>query len=45
VEGLTLVRMADNFTRYPDNELAPNGQTSFVDQFPFLLASQSSIEE
>ncbi|RYH20109.1 MOSC domain-containing protein [archaeon] len=40
-----LVRMADSFVRKTDPKFAPNGQTSFADGYPFLLASEGSLED
>jgi hypothetical protein len=42
--NLKLVRFADNFVRPTDPEYAPQGQTGFADGFPFLLASEASIQ-
>lgn len=43
--GLILVRMARDFVRKTDPRYAPEGQTSFSDGYPFLLASQSSLDK
>jgi len=37
------VRMKDDCVRKTDATYAPAGQTSFADGFPFLLASESSL--
>lgn len=44
-EGLRLVRMKDDFTRFTDPKYSPDGETSFSDGFPFLIASQASIND
>ena len=44
VPGLRFVRMKDDCVRKTDAKYAPNGQSSFADGFPFLLASVSSLE-
>lgn len=44
VSGVRFVRMKDDCVRKTDATYAPTGQTSFADGFPFLLASESSLE-
>lgn len=44
-EGLRLVRMDESFVRFTDPDYAPDGETSFSDGFPFLLASEESLDE
>lgn len=44
VSGARFVRMKDDFVRKTDATYAPNGQSSFADGFPFLLASTSSLQ-
>lgn len=39
-----IVRFVDSFVRKTDPEFAPNGQSSFADGFPFLIASQASLQ-
>ena len=43
VVGARFVRMKDDCVRKTDAKYAPAGQTSFADGFPFLLASESSL--
>ena len=42
--SVRLVKMKDNFVRRTDEKYAPLGQTSFADGFPFLLASEDSLQ-
>lgn len=42
-KDLRLVRMCDDFVRRTEEEYAPNGQTAFADGFPFLIASEASL--
>jgi uncharacterized protein YcbX len=42
--GVRLVRMKEDCVRRTEEQYAPNGQTGFADGFPFLLASESSLE-
>jgi uncharacterized protein YcbX len=42
--GVRLVRMKEDYVRRTEAKYAPNGQTGFADGFPFLLASESSLE-
>lgn len=43
--GLELVRFDESFVRGTELEFAPLGQVAFADGFPFLIASQASIDE
>lgn len=45
IPGLQLVRFSDSFVRQTDAKYAPKGQTGFADGYPFLLASEGSIQE
>eukprot|EP01031_Cornospumella_fuschlensis_P021334 gene21334-26140_t len=45
VPDVKLVRMADSFVRKTDPKFAPKGQTSFSDGYPFLLASEGSLND
>ena len=42
-KGVRLMRMKQSFVRKTDPEYAPKGQTAFADGFPFLLASEESL--
>lgn len=44
IPGVHFVRMKDDWVRKTDAKYAPNGQSSFADGFPFLLASVSSLQ-
>jgi len=44
VPGVRFVRMKDDCVRKTDAKYAPAGQTSFADGFPFLLASEASLD-
>jgi uncharacterized protein len=45
LDGLRLVRISPDFKRNTDPRYAPNGQTAFSDGYPFLIASQESIDD
>ena len=42
---LRLVKMADDCVRLTNPDYAPNGETGFSDGYPFLLASQESLDD
>lgn len=44
-EGCRIVRMAPEWVRSTSPDYAPNGQNSFSDGFPFLLASVESLAD
>lgn len=41
---LKLMRMSDQFVRLTDKEFSPNGETGLADEFPFMLASEKSLD-